>query len=136
MQGLIITSLVSLLFFPLLETYARPCCSCLPKGVEKTDIVHYLAVKPAVQDQPERLDDRKAVTVAEKLGQLKARCRKGRLVARSGKPIYFFQLSGCWGNPPEDYQEILAKQAQELARLRKRYTVIEMTCNPSGERIP
>jgi hypothetical protein len=44
-------------------------------------------------------------------------------------------MTGCWGNPPENYQQILDEQARKLAQLKKRYTVIEMTCNPSGELI-
>ena len=71
--------------------------------------------------------------MSAKLKQLKARCRKGKLVDAKGKEIRFFRLQGCWGNPPEDYQEILTRQAQELENLRKQYRVIEMTCNESGE---
>jgi hypothetical protein len=44
-------------------------------------------------------------------------------------------VAGCWGNPPENYQEILDEQARKLAQLKKKYTVIEMSCNPSGELI-
>jgi hypothetical protein len=36
------------------------------------------------------------------------------------------------GNPPADYQEILQRQREELEKLKKQYTVIEMTCNPEG----
>jgi hypothetical protein len=78
---------------------------------------------------------KQAITVQEKLASLKARCKRGKLVDGSGKQIYFFRLQGCWGNPPENYQEILDKQNRELLSLRKRYTVIEMTCNPSGDQI-
>jgi hypothetical protein len=79
---------------------------------------------------------KQAMTVAQKLASLKARCKRGKLVDGAGKEIRFFHLKGCWGNPPEGYQEILDKQAGELATLKKRYTVIEMTCNPSGILIP
>lgn len=72
------------------------------------------------------------ITVAQKLAALKASCKRGKLVDAAGKEIHFYRLEGCWGNPPEDYQEILRKQGEELARLRERYNVIEMTCNPDG----
>jgi hypothetical protein len=52
-----------------------------------------------------------------------------------GREIYFYRLSGCWGNPPADYQEILARQREELSKLRKRYHVIEMTCSSAGVEI-
>ncbi len=73
-----------------------------------------------------------SVTVEQKLVELKARCRRGKLVDRSGKEIRFYRLAGCWGNPPADYREILERQRRELEKLKKRYTVIELTCNPDG----
>lgn len=106
-----------------------PCCSCLPAGVKGTDPVNYLRVKPGSAG----LETRKQyVSVADKLAELKAKCRKGKLLDVAGRQIRFFQMTGCWGNPPENYQEILDAQAKELARLKKRYTVIEMTCNRTG----
>jgi len=106
------------------------CCSCLPDGIKQTDVVSYRGPKARIQNgrQP-------YVSVGEKLLELKARCKRGKLVDGTGREIRFFHLSGCWGNPPEGYQEILAKQNRELIRLRKRYTVVEMTCNTSGEQI-
>ena len=101
-------------------------CACLPKDIKRTDIVS------AQLQRPGRPGGAK-VTVAQKLKEIKARCRKGKLVDANGKPIYFYQLQGCWGNPPADYQEILSQQQRELEKLRKTYHVIEMTCNPSGE---
>jgi hypothetical protein len=73
-----------------------------------------------------------AITVKQRLVELKARCRRGKLVDRSGREIRFYRLAGCWGNPPPDYREILERQRRELERLKKRYTVIELTCNPDG----
>jgi hypothetical protein len=67
------------------------------------------------------------------LKELKARCRKGKLVDAGGREIRFYQMIGCWGNPPDDYQQQLAHQDKDLARLRKRYRVIEMTCDPAGD---
>jgi hypothetical protein len=49
-----------------------------------------------------------------------------------GRQIQFYRLTGCWGNPPENYQEILDNQQRELAQLRKRFRVVEISCNPSG----
>jgi hypothetical protein len=99
---------------------------CLPDGTELTDVVSTTNVKPGSGLEP------KKTTVEQKLIELKARCKKGKLVDGSGKEIRFYRLVGCWGNPPEDYQEILARQAAEIEKLRKRCTVVEMTCNPSS----
>ena len=91
--------------------------SCLPKDVHADETVSY------------GFKGRPAVTVQDKLTEMKARCRKGRLVDFKGREIRFFHLS-CWGNPPENYQEIRRREAAELAKLKKRYTVIEFGCNP------
>jgi hypothetical protein len=102
---------------------------CLPNGTELTDVVSATITKPGAELAT------KKTTVEEKLIAIKARCKKGKLVDASGREIRFFRLQGCWGNPPADYQEILARQDEELKKLRKRYTVIEMTCNPDGVQI-
>jgi hypothetical protein len=104
--------------------------SCLPVGIKPTDVVSAQAVKPGANR-----DQVKTITVAQKLKELRARCRKRKLVDAGGREIRFYRLLGCWGNPPEDYQEQLERQAKELARLRQRYRVIEMTCNPLGQQI-
>ncbi|HEY6230917.1 MAG TPA: hypothetical protein VIW64_06625 [Pyrinomonadaceae bacterium] len=109
---------------------ARLCCNCLPKGIKNSDVVSLASPKQI----PGKAGN--VVTVEKKLAQLKAHCKRGKLVDGSGRQIYFFQITGCWGNPPENYQEILDEQSRKLAQLRKRYTVIEMTCNPSGMLIP
>lgn len=93
---------------------------CLPTEISPEQVV--LASPPANSGL------RKPVTVKQRLVQLKARCRKGKLIDGKGRQIYLYQLTGCWGNPPENYEEILENQRQELIRLRKRYTVIEVTC--------
>jgi hypothetical protein len=100
---------------------------CLPDGIKATDIVSAQRVGPN--------GVLKRITVREKLIELKARCRNRKLVDLSGKEIYLFRRTGCWGNPPANYQEILQRQNAELERLRKRYTVVEMTCNPDGIRL-
>ena len=99
--------------------------ACMPNGIQATDVVSSLAAKPGGKVV--------TVTVAQKLKALRARCRRGKLVDARGTEIRFYQLIGCWGNPPDDYQEQLERQAKELAKLRKRYHVIEMTCDSSGE---
>ena len=69
------------------------------------------------------------ITVGQTLRKLGAECWRGTLVDGRRKPIYFFDLQGCWGNPPADYLEILDQQKEEISKLRKKYTVIEMTCS-------
>ena len=126
---MLLLNIVSWLLLLAAPNVTSKCCPCLPKEIQPTDVVSY-------QDDNPSKPGKHAVTVAEKLASLKAHCKKGKLIDGAGREIRFFHLSGCWGNPPEDYQEILAKQDKELLRLRKRYTVIEMTCNPSGMLIP
>jgi hypothetical protein len=122
--------LIMVSFFLSPAAVAKPSRSaCLPKGIQPTAVVSYLVAKPVNQK------GRQVITVEETLVSLKARCKKGRLVDGSGKQIYFFRLTGCWGNPPDNYQGILDRQNSELIKLKKRYTVIEMTCNSSGEPI-
>jgi hypothetical protein len=99
----------------------------MPSGIEATDVVSTRTAKTGVSSKVI------TVTVAQKLKELRARCRRGKLVDAKGTEIRFYQLIGCWGNPPDDYQEQLERQAKELAKLRKRYRVIEMTCDSSGE---
>ena len=101
--------------------------SCLPAEIQPTDVV---STRTTVTPGKARVI---TVTVADKLLELKARCRKHKLVDGKGREIRFYQLIGCWGNPPEDYQQQLERQAKELNRLRKRYRVIEMTCNAGGD---
>jgi hypothetical protein len=105
-------------------------CDCLPRDIQPSDIVSAYEVRSG----PHRGEINK-ITVAQKLKEIRAGCRKGKLIDSKGKEIRFYRLSGCWGNPPDNYQEILERQDKELASLRKRYRVIEMTCNPSGEQI-
>ena len=105
--------------------------SCLPSGVKTTDVVSADLVGMGKEGP-----DVRKVTVKEKLTEMKARCRGGKLVDRAGKEIRFYRLKGCWGNPPADYLEILEKQRKDLEEMRKHYTVVEMTCNPSGIPMP
>ena len=100
--------------------------ACLPEGVSLNEIVS------ASEDKSVAAANKK-VTIRDALHRLNARCKRGKLVDGKGKEIYFFRLIGCWGNPPEDYQEQLTKQQQALERLRKKYTVIEISCNQTGD---
>lgn len=70
------------------------------------------------------------VTVKQRLTSIKARCRRGKLVDRKLREIRFFRRE-CWGNPPADYLEIEQQQQKELARLKKKFTVIEIACAPN-----
>ena len=115
---------------PLSASSVSPACgrntdACMPPGVQATDVVSSQATKPGGKVV--------TVTVSQTLKGLGGRCRKGKLVDAKGMEIRFYQLVGCWGNPPHDYQEQLERQTKELAKLRKRYRVIEMTCDSSGE---
>ena len=101
--------------------------TCLPPGITASDVVSAQLLKST--------NTVKRITVEQKLIELKARCKKGKLVDAAGKELYFFRMTGCWGNPPADYQEILEQQDKELEKLKKRYRVIEMTCNPEGAQI-
>lgn len=101
--------------------------TCLPDGINPTDIVATEFVRSAAGGR-----EVKKITVEQKLMAMKMRCKKGKLVDAQGKEIRFYRLKGCWGNPPADYQEILEQQRRELEKLKQRYMVIEMTCNPEG----
>lgn len=101
--------------------------SCLPAGIQSTGVVSARIASFGMKGEVI------TVTVVEKLKELRARCRKHKLVDAKGTEIRFYQLVGCWGNPPDDYQEQMERQAKELTKLRKRYRVIEMTCNPDGD---
>ena len=101
--------------------------ACLPSDVAADEVigVEQSGVKQA----------RKEITVKSKLSQIGARCRGKRLLDARGKQIHFYRLTGCWGNPPENYQEILDNQQRELTRLRRHYSVVEISWNPGGELI-
>ena len=71
---------------------------------------------------------RELVTVRETLRQIGARCQEGKLVDKAGREVRFVRLIGCWGNPPADYQKQLAHQAEEVERLKMRYTILEIPC--------
>jgi hypothetical protein len=104
---------------------ASSLSACLPAGRKLTDVVSVSTGGANI------------VTVQQTLISLGAYCTTDhKLVDRTGKAIVFYQLIGCWGNPPQNYQALLKKQADEIAQLQQQYTVIQMTCNPRGLLIP
>ena len=88
---------------------------CLPEYVKPTDVVSTRLVQTNSGTLVEK------ITVEQKLAELKANCKNGKLVDGAGTEIYFYKLTGCWGNPPRNYQEILERQEAELAILRKHH---------------
>ena len=100
--------------------------SCLPSDIKEDSIVRI------VEKTSPKGDTFTRVTVGQTLKKLRAKCFRGKLIDSRKREIRFFQLQGCWGNPPDDYLAVLHTQKKELARLKKRYTVIEMTCNSDG----
>jgi hypothetical protein len=114
--------MVALTCFPSLgDGKNEPYSGCLTEGIQLQEIVTAPLSDSAAND--------KKATVKQTLQLLKARCRKGKLVDGTGKEIRFFRLIGCWGNPPDDYEAQLRKQAEELDRLRKKYIVVEISCD-------
>ena len=96
---------------------ARPAkFACLSKEVRLDETVSYGK-------------GNRRVTVEQKLVEMKARCRNGKLVDLKNREIRFFRPS-CWGNPPPDYLEIQKRENEELAKLKRRYAVVVFACNP------
>ena len=91
--------------------------SCIQEGFSLDEVVQYGS------------GGKSSITVGNKLAGIKARCRNGKLIDGRGREIRFYRAV-CWGNPPADYVDILDRQRKELAALKKKYTVIEITCDP------
>lgn len=100
---------------------------CLGADVKATDIASVTTLTSKTGKTY-----RKKITVKQTLKKLGARCIRGKLLDGNGREIRFFFVQGCWGNPPADYLEVLDRQKKEIERLKKLYTVIQMTCNPGG----
>ena len=111
----------------MMQTNNQLKYGCLPNGIKLDTIVSITRKTLKSDDQIER------ETVKQRLDNLNARCKAGKLVDGKNREIRFYELQGCWGNPPFNYEEILNNQRKELLELKKKYTVIELTCNPSGE---
>ena len=110
-------------------TPQSPLAKCLPDGIKLSDVVE-VAMAGNANGQPVKPHQ---ITIEQKLKDLKATCnRENKLVDGNGRRIVFYHLIGCWGNPPPNYRELLQKQQADIQRLKQQYTVIEMTCNPSG----
>ena len=109
------------------QTNSQLKYDCLPEDIKLDTVVSVIRKTPGLRGEVER------ETVMQRLDKLDARCKSGKLVDGKNREIRFYQLQGCWGNPPPGYQEIMNRQREELEELKKKYNVIEITCNPSGE---
>jgi hypothetical protein len=71
-----------------------------------------------------------SITIAEKLHDLNATCREGKLVDGSGREIRFFWWGPCGGmyRGPEQMMAIHEQESKELADLQSKYTVIQIQC--------
>ena len=99
---------------------------CLPPGLTLDTIVSAAVVETASGNKIEK------ETVGQRLDKINAGCKAGKLSDGKGREIRFYRLQDCWGNPPSDYLTIIENQQKELRELKKKYTVVEITCNPSG----
>src|SRR5882672_11285350 len=79
--------------------------TCLPNDINATDIV-------STREAPSKKGRRefRKISVEQKLKDLKARCRRGKLVDASGTEIRFYKLVGCFGHPSDDDREVLDRQ--------------------------
>jgi len=100
-----------------------PKFPCLPGGLKPSDIVAAQRVGDA-----QKL---RQTTVQDTLSRIKARCEDGKLVDRNQREIRFYRVE-CFGAPTNYAIETTRRQAEELEKLRERYTVITMTCTPDG----
>lgn len=116
-------------FTALTSSVSAQVDKCLPDGVSRTTVSRYIQRGKADNSDTYK---KTAVTVGAELSKLGARCRSGKLKARNGREIRFYELKGCWGNPPENYEAILADQKKEIAELKKKYLLVELTCEQDG----
>jgi hypothetical protein len=117
--------LASFLFSSAAASAAEDFGACMPTGIDLNSVVVVEDYKP-IRNKPAP-----RTTVKQRLSQLKAHCKRGKLVDGKGKQIQFYSLIGCWGNPPAGYLELLQNQEHEIQRLKKRYTVIQIPCAQS-----
>jgi hypothetical protein len=124
MQQLVFLMFVLVLLWPVAgRSNSHRFDGCLPKEVDpKARIREESSDASSSKSKPK-------TSVEKKLIELRPSCIKGKLVDKSGKEIRFVHLLGCWGNPPEDYQEQLDKQQAELLKLKEKFTVIEIPCD-------
>lgn len=93
---------------------------CLPETFSLDEIVSYRRMRNDKED---------GISIKDKLVEMKAQCKNGKLVDSRKREIKFFRLD-CFGNPPADYLERQQKKREELEKLQKQYTVIIIECNP------
>ena len=98
---------------------------CLPSDIKEDTVIGW--DNPVNSERPST-----PITVRQTLAKLRAKCVCDKLINSRGKEIRFFQLQGCWGQLPPNYPAIVDTQRTELEALKKKYLVIEMTCNPAG----
>ena len=72
------------------------------------------------------------VSVEDTLQQLRARCVKDKLVDGLGREVRFLR-GHCFGAPTRYALETTRREQAELDSLRRTYTVIVMTANPTGD---
>jgi len=128
MSPLIVLSLLIFLNCWRAEAEQPRWQACLAQDLKLSDVVSVERDKHGVAVKKQ--------TVNDQLKNLGARCRNGKLIDKRGKQIYFYRLTGCWGNAPSNYLEILEEQRKKLRELRKHYTVVEMTCDLSDAPTP
>ena len=93
---------------------------CIPDGCKSTDVVSY---------RQKRKGGDGYITIEDRLVELKAHCKDGKLIDGKGREIRLFRLA-CYGNPPDDYEEIRQKELGELEKLQKKYCVLVIACDP------
>lgn len=105
---------------PNQSNYDTNFADCAPSNIKLSDIVV-------------TYNSRNKITVQQTLSNMAAKCDSAnKLVDSSNKEIRFYQLVGCWGNPPANYLELQKKQNDEIDALKKQYTVILMPCSQSN----
>ena len=67
--------------------------------------------------------DQNGLTVAQRLKELGAYAKDGKIYDRTGKEVYFWQ--GIKGGP-QPTPEMEKQQAEEERKLRERYTVLDL----------
>lgn len=101
---------------------------CLPPGLKPSDVV---SAERTREDPPRSV----TITVEQRLKQLRARCLRRGLVDGKGREIQFYRVH-CFGAPTAYALETMRRDRAHLEALRKRYSVIELTCNASGAPTP
>jgi hypothetical protein len=118
-------------FQPPTGTQANPAglalSQCLPAGVKLNDQV---GMKNTT-DQNGLLVSSTPITLQEKLVELQAVCGNDKTLSNAaGKKIDLYSDTACWqGAAPSNYQELLAKQSNEVKALEQQSIVIEIPCN-------